>query len=93
MVEVQKDVAEEVSVNEGDLLGLVTFQSKESIRDVCVGAELNGEQRKEVMEVLRRYEEIFTEISGKAGVIENKISLSDDCPIRCKPYPLPYAKR
>ena len=46
------------------------------------------------MEVLRRYEEIFTEIPGKAGVIEHKIDLTaDDRPIRCKPYPLPYTKR
>ena len=47
----------------------MTFQSKESIQDVCFGAELNGEQRNEVMEVLRRHEEIFTEIPGKASVI------------------------
>ena len=86
-------VAEEVSVNEGDLLGLVTYQSKESIQDVCVGAELNGEQQNEVMEVLRRYEELFTEIPGKASVIEHKIDLTDDRPIRCKPFSLPYAKR
>ena len=86
-------VADEVSVNEKNLLGLVTFQSKESIQDVCVGAELNGEQRNEVMEVLRRYKAIFTEIPGKASVIEHKIDLTDDRPIRCKPYPLPYAKR
>ena len=46
------------------------------------------------MEVLRRYEEIFfTEIPEKASVIEHKIDLTYDCPIRCKPYPLPYAKR
>ena len=45
------------------------------------------------MEVLRRYEEIFTEIPGKASVIEHKIDLTDDRPIRCKPYPLPYTKR
>ena len=93
LVGVRRDVAEEVSVNEKDFLGLVTFQSKESIPDVCVGAELNGEQQKEVMEVLRRYEEILTEIPGKASVIEHKIDLTDDRPIRCKPYPLPYAKR
>ena len=84
----KRGVAEEVSVNEKDLLGLVTFQSKESIQDVCVGAELNGEQRNEVMEVLRSYEEIFTEIPGKASVIEHKIDLTDERPIRCKPYPL-----
>ena len=90
---VKSDVAEEVSVNEEDLLGLVTFQSKQSIQDVCVGAELNGDQRNEVMEVLRRYVEIFTEIPGEASVIEHKIDLTDDRPIRCKPYPLLYAKR
>ena len=90
-VGIKSDVAEEVSVNEEDLLRLVTFQSKESIQDVCVGAELNGKQRNEVMEVLRRYEEIFTEIPGRASVIEHKIDLNDDRPIRCKP--LPYAKR
>ena len=93
LVGVKRDVAKEVSVIEEDLLGLVTFQSKESIQDVCVGAELNGEQRNEVMEVLRRYEDIFTEIPGKASVIEHKIDLTDDRLIRCKLYPLPYAKR
>ena len=47
----------------------------------------------EVMEVLRRYEEIFTEIPRKASVIEHKIDFADDRPIRCKPYPLPYVQR
>ena len=89
LVGVKRDFAEEVSVNEENLLGLVTFQSKESTQDVCVGAESNGKQRNEVMEVLRRYEEIFTEITGKAIVIEHKIDLTDDRPIKCKPYPLP----
>ena len=93
LVGVKSAVAEEVSVNEENLLGLVAFQSKESIPDVCVGAELNGEQRNEVMEVLRRYEEISTEIPGKASVIEHKIDLTDDRSIRYKPYPLPDAKR
>ena len=93
LVGVKRDVAEEVSVNEKDLLGLVTFQSKKSIQDVCVEAELNVEQRNEVMEVLRRYEEIFTEIPGKASVIEHKIDLTDNRPIRCRPYLLLYANR
>ena len=45
------------------------------------------------MEILRRYEEILTEIPGKASVIEYKIDLTDDCATRCKPYPSPYAKK
>ena len=92
LVGVKSDVAEEISVNE-DLLELVTFQSNESIQNVCVGVELHGEQRNKVMEVLRRYEETFTEIPGKASVIEHKIDLTDDSLIRCEPYPLLYAKR
>ena len=45
------------------------------------------------MKVFRKYEEIFTEIPGNASVIKHKIDLTDDRPIRCKPYPLPYAER
>ena len=45
------------------------------------------------MEVLRTYEEIFTEIPGRSSLIKHKVDLADDRPIRCKPYPLPYAKR
>ena len=54
LVGVKWDVADEVSGNEEDLLGLVTFQSKESIQNVCDGAELNDGQRNEVMEVLKK---------------------------------------
>ena len=60
---------------------------------MCVGAELNGEQRNKVRKVLRRYDEVFTEIPGKVNVVEHKIDLTDGRPIRCKPYPLPYAER
>ena len=48
LIGVKKNVAEEVSVNEEDLLGLVTFQSKESIQDVCVGAELMVNSRRKL---------------------------------------------
>ena len=54
---------------------------------------VTGEQRNEVIEVLRRYEEIFMEILGKASVIEHTIDLTDDRPIRGEPYLLLYAKR
>ena len=43
LIGVKRDVGKEVSVNEEDLLGRVTFQSKESILDVCVGAKLTLE--------------------------------------------------
>ena len=30
---------------------------------------------------------------GDTDVIQHKVKLTDDTPIRCKPYPLPYAMR
>ena len=40
-----------------------------------------------------RYPDVFTNISGETDVIRHQIELTDDTPIRCKPYPLPYATR
>ena len=34
---------------------------------------------------------MFTDMPGETDVIQHQIRLSDDTPIRCKPYPLPYA--
>ena len=93
---VSADVAreqEEDSIDEEELLELAGFQQKESIHDVCLGVGLSVRQQDEIMRVLGKYEEIFTEVPGKANIIEHKIDLTDDRPIRCKPYSLPYAVR
>ena len=55
LVGVKGDAVENVSVHEEEFLGLVTLQSKENIQHVCVGAELNRDQRNDIKEVLRRY--------------------------------------
>ena len=36
---------------------------------------------------------MFTDMPGETDVIQHQIKLTDDTPIRCKPYPLPYAMR
>ena len=45
------------------------------------------------MEVLSKREKIFTDIPGKTSIIEHRVHLVDDYPIRCRPYELPYAER
>ena len=37
--------------------------------------------------------DVFTDMPGETDVIQQQIRLTDDTPIRCKPYPLPYAMR
>ena len=36
---------------------------------------------------------LFTDMPGKANVIQHRMMLTDDTPILCKLYPLPYAMR
>ena len=75
------------------LLDLGVLRPKKSISDVCLGLELNGEQQDEIMKVLGKREEIFTNIPGKTSIIAHKVHLIDDRPIRCRPHALPYAAR
>ena len=34
---------------------------------------------------------MFTDMPGETDMIQHQIRLTDDVPIRCKPYPLLYA--
>ena len=55
--------------------------------------ELSREQQNEVIGVLGKREEIFIGIPGKTSVIEHRVHLVDDRPIRCRSYALRYALR
>ena len=45
------------------------------------------------MGVLDKHEKTFTDIPGKTSIIEQRVHLVDDSPIRCRPYALSYAVR
>ena len=53
--------------------------------------ELSREQQNEITRVLGKREEVFTDIPGKTSMIEHRVHLVDDRPIRYRPYALPYA--
>ena len=84
---------QDLSVDDKKLLVLGVLRPKESISDVCLGVELSREQQNEIMGVLGKREEIFVDILGKTSIIEHRVRLVDDRPIRCRPYALTYAVR
>ena len=45
------------------------------------------------MNVLGKYNDVFTDLPGKTNLIEHRVELTENEPIRSKPYPLPYAVR
>ena len=68
-------------------------EDQPGVRAMKLGHELPEDQRRVLKDLVRRYPDVFTDMPGETDVIQHQIRLSDDTPIRCKPYPLPYAMR
>ena len=69
-------------------MDLGSFQQKEGLQDVCLGMNLGEAQQDEIMDVLRKYSDVFTDVLGKPNLIEHRVELTENEPIRSKPYPL-----
>ncbi|XP_068221304.1 uncharacterized protein [Palaemon carinicauda] len=54
---------------------------------------LYGRSERQIKELVREYEDIFTDIPGTSNKGEHKIELTSHEPVRSKPYPVPYGVR
>ena len=86
-------IHQDVDPELGEVPDLEGYRQREGVRDVKLGDELPEDQRRVLKDLVRRYPDVFTDMPGETDVIQHQIRLSDDTPIRCKPYPLPYAMR
>ena len=84
-------IHQDVDPELGEVPDLEGYRQREGVRDVKLGDELPEDQRRVLKDLVRRYPDVFTDMPGETDVIQHQIRLSDDTPIRCKPYPLPYA--
>ena len=75
----------------GEVPDMEGYCQREGVRDVKLGDELPEDQRRVLKDLVRRYPDVFTDMPGETDVIQHQIRLTDDTPIRCKPYPLSYA--
>ena len=66
---------------------------REGVCHVKLGDELPEDQRRVLKDLVRRYPDVFTDMSGETDVIQHQIRLTDDTLIRCKPYPLLHTMR
>jgi len=65
--------------------------SSETVNEVHVSDELDAEQQRQLWQLLHQFEDIFSDRPGLTHVIEHQITLTDNNPVRCKPYPVPHA--
>ena len=57
------------------------------------GQHLGERKRMLLLELLRKFSELFRRIPGRTDVVEHSIHTGDHHPIRQKPYRVPYSKR
>ena len=84
---------EDLSVNDDEMMELANCHEKKAVLDDKLGVELTKTQQEEMMNTLSRHEEVFSDIPGKTNVIKQKIGLTENNPVRSRPYSLPYAIR
>ena len=77
----------------GEVPDVEGYHQKEGVQDVKLGEDLSEDQRHMLKDLTRRYRDVFTDMPGETDVIQHRMKLTDDTPIRCKPYPLSYAMR
>ena len=84
---------EDLSVNDDEMMELANCHQKETVQDVKLGVELTKTQQEEIMRTLSRHDKVFSNIPGKTKMVEHKIELTENNPVRSRPYLLPYAMR
>ncbi|XP_068225262.1 uncharacterized protein, partial [Palaemon carinicauda] len=76
-----------------ELLEIAPTSGSETIKDIMFGLNLDLHQERQIKELVREYEDIFTDIPGTSNKGEHKIELTSHEPVRSKPYPVPYGVR
>ncbi len=84
------DSTEDDVVNDEQLLELNYLKGKETYRDVKVAETLDEQKRRDVMNKIEGYQDIFSEAPGKTSLEEHHIILTSNTPVRTKPYAIPY---
>ena len=82
-----------IEVNKENEEILCPLSQTESEEDVRIEESLSDTQKQELKSLLRKYRDVFTDVAGKTLLVECEINLTDDTPIRRKPFPVPLAVR
>ena len=96
VVEDEPDVCEDMedachNCKDEGIVTLPDIKGKETVADVKISKDLSKQQENQVKELLEEFKDVLTDIPGETNLIEHKINLTSDQPIRTKQYPLPFA--
>ena len=92
---VSASCAQQATMNELDddeLLEFPNFESRESVAAVKIG-NLSDSELLQTKALLNEYRDVFSEVPVCTNIIEHKIVLTSDKPVRSKPYAVPFSMR
>ena len=69
------------------------LERKETIDDVHISHDLSEEEKKQLKDLLREYQDIFSDLPQVTNIIEHKGVTKTEEPIYKRSYPIPYALR
>jgi hypothetical protein len=78
------------SIKDSDTLPLYNIIQKETVEDVKINPDLTEDQKRQIRTILHEYFEIFTDVPKMTHLAEHKVNLTQQEPVRCKGYPIPY---
>jgi len=55
-----------------------------------INSGLNDKQRKVAEQLIGEFKDIFSDVPPMTHIVEHKVELTHDEPIKSKPYPIPY---
>jgi len=88
---IEEEVSDEVmSGKDVEALLLYNVRQKETVDDVIINPQLSAKQRNQVRYLLVEYKEIFSDVPKVTYLIEHKVELTENEPVKRKPYPIPY---
>lgn len=79
--------------SKSNLIPLPPVEQTESYKDVQINPELDKEQADQIRKLVEKYQDVFSDIPGRSKVGSHDIKLTDNKPVRRKPYPVPHALR
>lgn len=84
-VTVQTDNTEEQE------MPFVALHQRETYKNVLVATDLSNEQTVQIDDLLKEFQDVFSDVPGKTNVVECKLRLTTETPVNVRPYPIPFA--
>ena len=83
-------VVYETSEDSGIDIETIDSSGDETYRDAHINNELTKQQKEDLLNLLEEYQDVFSSKPGCTDLAEHSIILTDQTPIKRRPYPIPY---